>query len=310
MKYGESVIKNKKKARGMLFFWALTAYPLLQFAVFYIGVNLNSFLLAFQKYDALSGKFIFSDGAAFVRFLDEVINSAMMHSMIKNSLVAYLVGLLVGLPLNLVFSYFLYKKIFMSEFFRVVLFFPQILSSFVLSIMFQYFLDLGLPSFFQSIGISNFPSLLVNPDYAFGTVLFYCIWSGFGVQILIYTSAMGRIPESLVEVGKLDGISMLREFFSVTVPLIFPTVTTFLIAGIAGIFTNQIQLYNFYSSQARPQMMTLGYYFFIKVLGSESVAYPEYPYASAAGIIFTLIAAPLTLAVKKLLEKIAPAIEY
>lgn len=305
-------MKTKKKSTkaGMAFFWALIAFPMLQFLIFYIAVNFNSFLLAFQEYDPLRGTFEFTNGKAFKQFLVEVLHSEIMHKMMGNSMIAYLTVLLIGLPLNLIFSYFIYKKIFMHQIFRVVLFLPQILSTFILSIMFQYFIDVGLPGFFASVGIENFPSLLVDPDTAFATILFYCIWSGFGTQILVYSSAMSRIPETLVEVGRLDGISRIREFFTITIPLIFPTITTFLIAGIAGIFTNQIQLFNFYSTSARPSMATLGYYFFTMVLGNEELAYPKYPYASAAGLIFTFIAAPLTLLVKYILEKITPVTEY
>lgn len=198
----------------------------------------------------------------------------------------------------------------MYKVYRIVLFLPQILSTFTLSIMFQYFIDLGIPKFFELVGVADFPSLLVYPKTVLPTVLFYCIWSGFGAQILIYSSAMSRIPESLVEVGNLDGISRIREFFSVTVPLIFPTITTFLIAGVAGFFTNQIQLFNFYAGAARPSVQTLGYYFFTMVLGSEDLAFPKYPYASAAGLVFTFIAAPLTLLVKYVLEKITPVTEF
>ncbi len=307
----EVTLKKAKRTKGeMLFFYLLVAFPLLQFAIFYIAVNFNSFLLAFQEFNTDTGKFVFSDGKSFVRFFNEVISGTMMHKMIWNSFLAYFIGLFVGLPINLIFSFFVYKKVPLHGFFRVVLFMPQILSTFMISIMFQYFLGQGVPAMLTKFGIEKFPGLLVDPKYAFGTVLFYSIWSGFGVQIIIYSSAMSRIPESLVEVADLDGISRIREFISITIPLIFPTITTFLIAGIAGFFTNQLHLFDFYSAGARPEMATLGYYFFTMVLGKESVAYPLYPYASAAGLVFTFIAAPLTYFVRWGLEKIAPVTEY
>ena len=48
------------------------------------------------------------------------------------------------------------------------------------------------------------------------------------------------------------------------------------------------------------------YIFFVKVLKSEAASYAQYPYASAAGLLFTVVATPLTLLIKWLLEKFGP----
>ena len=45
-------INNKK-----IFYYSLLVYPLLQFCIFYIGVNFQSVLFAFQKYE--NNKFVF-----------------------------------------------------------------------------------------------------------------------------------------------------------------------------------------------------------------------------------------------------------
>ena len=52
---------------------------------------------------------------------------------------------------------------------------------------------------------------------------------------------------------------------------------------------------------------TLGYYFFIKVAGNDAVTGADYTYASAGGILFTLIVAPVTIITKNLLEKYGPS---
>ena len=70
------------------------------------------------------------------------------------------------------------------------------------------------------------------------------------------------------------------------------------------IFLNQANLFGFFAESARTESYTLGYYLFTLVLGSAS--YSQYPYASAAGITLTLVAAPLTFFVKWALEKFGP----
>ena len=89
-------------------------------------------------------------------------------------------------------------------------------------------------------------------------------------------------------------------------PSIFPTISTFLITGVAGIFINQAGLFDFYGDGAQPISYTIGYYLFVKVVGGSGGT-AEYPYAAAAGLAMTFVAAPLTLLVKYLLEKYGPS---
>lgn len=297
---------STKRRKELIFFICLVAYPMLQFLVFYVGVNINSVLLAFQKFDLDTSTFEFLTGNElfknFSDFIEDMVGDTTMIIATKNSIKLYLVGLVIGLPLNLVFSFFLYKKIPGAGFYRVVLFLPQIISSLVVSLMFRYFVESALP---ELIGYN----LLTEKSTAYNTMIFYCVWAGFGSSILIYTSAMTKIDDSLVEFGQLEGISMLQEFWYITLPLIFPTITIFLVSGIAGLFTSQASLFNFYGTGARQDMKTLGYIFFVTIMKSENASYAQYPYASAAGLLFTLVATPVTLVVKWALEKYGPSAE-
>ena len=300
---------RKSKTGEFLFFLALIIYPVVQFCVFYIGVNFNSILLAFKTFNIDTSEFYFVGFDNFKQFFYDVGNDPVMIMAIKNSFKIYAVTLFIALPLNIFFSYFIYKKVPCSKFFQVILFMPQVLSAIVMSLMFKFFVDRGLPSILSALGFKNIPAFLVDKNTAFNTIMFYCVWSGFGTQILIYSSAMSRIDESLVEYAKLEGMSAFREFFQITLPLIFPTMITFLVAGIAGIFTNQAQVFNFYGSSADYYLQTLGYNFFIKVASGDA-SLPNYPYAAAGGVVFTVIAVPLTILIKRLLEKINPVTEY
>ncbi|HEY8443381.1 MAG TPA: sugar ABC transporter permease [Clostridia bacterium] len=301
--------KGSVNGRNAKFFYAAVLFfPLLQFLIFYVFVNINSILLSLQRYDMTTGKFVFMGLGNFKAFLHDLFNDSIIIKATYNSITLYLVGLLIGLPLNIIFSYFLYKQIPLNGFFRVVLFLPQIISSMVISLMFKFFVERGLPSILEIIGITNAHNLITRADTAFKTIIFYCIWSGFGTQIIIYSSAMSRVPQSLIEAGKLDGLTAFKEFWHIILPLIFPTITTFLVVGVAGLFTAQAGLYDFFGPQAPYHTYTYGYFLFVKVIGEANIV--NYPYASAAGIIFTMIAAPLTLLAKYLLEKFGPTVEY
>ncbi len=298
---------SASRREALIFYISILALPLLQLCIFYVVINVNTIKLSFQEYNHDTGKYSFAGFDNFKLFIHNLQHLTVLDYAVKNSAIAYLTGLCIGLPLNLIFSYFMYKKIIGHGFFRVILFLPQILSSIVMSLMFTFFVDRGLPSLFAMFDWTM-PALLVKEATAFKTIVFYCIWAGFGSQIIIYSTAMSSVDESLIEVGKLEGITALQEFFRIVLPLIYPTITTFLVVGIAGFFTNQANLYNFYGQSAQEYTQTLGYYMFVTVIGSNATL-GDYPYASAAGILFTMIAAPLTLLVKHLLEKYGPKTE-
>ncbi|MDD6994746.1 MAG: sugar ABC transporter permease [Candidatus Borkfalkiaceae bacterium] len=299
----------KKSER--IFLFTLLLYPVIHVTIFYVGVNLNSIFLAFEKYDINLGKYYFDGISNFVKFFQAVKYESVMKTAIKNSCITYLFMQGIFFPLCVVFSFFIYKRLPGSGFFKIVLFLPQIISSIVVTLMFKYFVEVGVPYLVKILTHSEeLPmSLLSNVETRYWTLLFYGMWAGFGGSIILYTGAMSRIPDSIIEYGRLDGLSIWQEFWHITLPLIYPTLVTMMVVSVSGFFTSQVSAYNFYGGNAPPNINTLGYYFFVRVVGSAS-SNADYPYASAMGLIFTAIAAPVTLTVKWLLEKYGPNTEF
>jgi ABC-type sugar transport system permease subunit len=210
-----------------------------------------------------------------------------LRKAIKVSLFLYLLGWLVK-PINLFFPFYIYKKMPAHEFFRVILFLPQILSHTIIALLFKCIAD-GFP-----VELWGFQQGFISSlDTRFWTVWVFEVFIGFGGLVLIYTSNMSRIPESLVEYAKLEGCTPMQEFVKITFPLIFPTFATYLLIGVSSIFTNQMGLYTFFSQGSVGQLETVGYHLFVMTIKDGAAAY--YPYASAVGVFFTLIVAPLTL---------------
>jgi ABC-type sugar transport system permease subunit len=211
---------------------------------------------------------------------------------------------LVGITFSLVFSLYIFKKFPGAGMFKVLLFAPSILSAVVTVTMFRSFVDVVIPKVFN---IDNGElGLLSNPDTKFWTIVFYNIWIGFGTQILMYSGAMNGIDPSITEAAKLDGANPWIEFFYIILPLIFPTIQTFLVTGVASIFTNQINLVAFEALNANIKYNTIGYYLFKKAAAPTQY---EYPIWATMGALLTLIAAPLTLIVRWLLDKFGPSVE-
>lgn len=301
--------KNKNET---IFYYLMFLLPLLQFIIFYIVVNFNSFLLAFKSYtyDAstltFKQEFVWFDN--FKLFITSFFaKGESLMTIFKNSLVLYACNLFIGTVFALFFSYYIYKKSFLSGFFRVALFLPSIISSIVMVTLYGYFVDQAIPVLLRKIFAVEIQPIMSK--WQFQAIVFYNIFLSFGTSVLMYTGAMSRVPDSVIEAGQIDGVGPFREFFVIVLPLIASTVSTFIIAGVAGLFTNEGNIYAFSGYWAAEKNQTLGYYLLIQVMSKDSTL-ADYPYAAAAGLSLAFVAAPLTLLVKYILEKVVPAVEY
>ena len=221
----------------------------------------------------------------------------------------YACELLIGTPLHILIAYLLYKKIPGSDFFRTVLFIPSLICTVAMVLMFQYFVEMGIPTIAQEIFGVKLPALFRKTDTAFPLIIFYGIWSGMASGMVIYMSAMSRIPETLIEYGRMEGISLFREFMTVILPLIYPTITMFIVTGLAGLFTSSGAMYLFYEDEAMDSIQTLGYYLFTRVIGENS-SFEAYPYASAVGLAVTAVTAPIVFGAKWVFERFDPSVEF
>ncbi len=307
--------KGQRTAAEIFFLFCILVLPIILFLLGYLYVNLSSFALAFQKFDPDTATYAWMGIDNFVNVFNDITSDPRVAPMFGRSLIAYAFSLGIGFPLNIIFAYVIYKKIPASGFFQVVLFLPSIISSMVIVLMFRYFVIYIVPELLVMVGFEHLKDLnLINDiNYSFGTQIFYGLWCGFGSQLILYSGAMSRIPDSIVESGKLEGISALREFWSITIPMVWQTITIFLVTGIAGIFTNQLSAFSFFGTAAPDEIQTLGYYFFVKVIPTNSESgeanFSDYPYAAAGGMLFTLVVAPITLIGRWALERFGPNVE-
>lgn len=295
-------MKNKKFDRQKVFYILMLIFPLAQFAVFYIGVNLNSFLLAFQSYNIGTSSFEWVGLENFRRLWQELVKFSTLRDALYNSLVVWFFTCFIGTVIAVFFSYYLYKRFSFHGFFKVILFIPSILPGIILVMIFKTFTNEALPAIGEVLGLQIQPLMTLDSPAKFPMAAFFTVWAGFGLQVLVYTGSMEQISPSVIEAGKLDGATPFREFRSIVLPQILPTINTFLVVGITQIFVNQACLWSFFSWDIFPKEGTLGYYMFLLV-NHPNYGLSEYGYASALGLCCTAVAVPLTCILRHYLTK-------
>lgn len=294
--------QSKKQVAKTIFLTCMLFYPLAQFLVFYVYMNFNNILMAFQG--------MRTDGTTYWNGLE---NFKLVFTGVDNRLIAvsfwnnikmFLLTLVIGMPLNILFGYYLYKKKFGSSVIRVVYMLPNMVSGVVMTLLFMKFMEVGFPQMMKELLGIEMPNLIRNNNSAFGVQVFYTLWLGFSSSIIIYSNAMFSIDDGVIEAGKIDGTNTFQELFRIVVPLIFPTLTTYLITGVASIFTIAGSLYLFYGLNDVPQKTyMMGFYLFKIAMAGDLTAYPM---GSAVSILITIVTVPLTLGTRWLLNRIDP----
>ncbi len=312
-------IEKKKKASTIhasrMRFYIFMFLPLIiQFLVFYVYLNFSSIVLAFQKYTInLDGVGHTSEFIGFKHFETafDFLFSARAGEMLVNSLILYAVNLIIVTTLALFFSYYVAKKYIFSGLFRVILYLPTIVSGTVMALLYKYIVTDVYSVLADQAGLLD-----ASKVSEFLTILFFNVWVGFGGNVLIYTSTMSSIDESMIESAQLEGVNSIQELWYIYIPSIYPTLVTFVVTGMTAIFTNQMHLFTLYGERGSNfGTDVFGYYFYRMTQNAGINLYQQarplysYPELSALGLIITLILAPLTLTTRKLMEKFGPSVD-
>ncbi len=296
---------------GKIFFWVMMALPILQFVIFYIGVNFNNVVLAFKDYDKNTGVWAFPRCQA---FHDIWKNRNELWMYVKNSLQFFLANAVIVMPLTLLFAYYIFRKFFLGGFFKILLFLPSVICSMVLLIFYEYFVDSVFVTFIGKIKNEKALPILSGFIQAgqewklWVSLMIFSIIVGFSGSILLYLNAMTQISASVLEAAKIDGAGEMRSFVSVVIPGVWGTVVSLLTVSMASMLTNQAYLFNLFGNDARQFIQTMGYYMYVTI-NPDTPDYLQYPYVAAIGIVLTLIIAPITIAIRKILVTFGPSEE-
>ncbi len=293
----------RPKNNKLIFYIVGISLPVLQFIIFYLYVNFNSIMLAFQKYDSESLKYVFAGFENFKQIFSDFAEFEYLRNAVINSLIAAVVSFST-MFVSLLFSYYIAKKGKGHKLFQTILYLPHVIMSVTLVMIFTYFTENVIREFadegFRGLLFSN------DLDVRFATLIFYSIWVGFGVQVLLFSGSMSAIDNGVIEAAQIDGVNAWQEFTKIIVPMIYPTFITFVLTTIAGIFVNQLALFSVYGPRAELQNYTIGYYLY---KNTQMASLADYPYLSAFGLMITLVIIPISILVKKGLEKIGPTTE-
>ena len=142
------------------------------------------------------------------------------------------------------------KLVRFKGFFRTVYFIPFVTTLVAVAIVWRYLYHTryGLFNYGLShLGIGPI-DWLGDPHWAMPAIILMAVWKGFGYNMLIFIAGLQAIPEELYDAAEIDGAGPFRRFFSITLPMLAPTL----------VFVAVITMIGYFQLFAEPYVMTQG----------------------------------------------------
>jgi len=203
----------------------------------------------------------------------------------------------VSVPLKLIFALavalLMNQKLRGVSFYRAVYYIPTLLGgSVAIAVLWRKLFEKdGLVNgFLGAIGFTDLPSWITNPNYALWPLVLLMVWQ-FGSSMIIFLAGLKQIPEEYYEAASVDGANKVRQFFSITIPLLSPVILFNLVMQMISAFQAFTQAYIIGGGRGGVLNSTL---FYTLNLYIQGWTYHEMGYASAMAWVLLLIIGVLT----------------
>jgi len=253
------------------------------FIIFSIGIVLPMVLslgYSFTDWDGMTGEkaYVFFDN--YVRmFRDQNALNAWKFTLlftIGNTIIQNVCALGFALILN--------SSIKFRRTYRTILFMPCLISAVVTGYIWLKLFSNVLPEMANILGIDVNFMLLGNRDTVLYGLLIANNWQWIGYWMLIYLAALQSIPPELYEAAEIDGAGTIRQFRSVTAPMLAPAFTI----CIVGITVGSLKVYDLMvsSTQGGPGRASTS---IIYQIYNTAIGGRQYGYGSALSVSLVIV---------------------
>lgn len=292
---------DKKKTRKW-FVLACLAPAMILFLIFMVYPTINIFTMSTFKWGGLSANKEFVGLYNFKTLLSDVN----FLRALQNTIFIIAVVTVITMAFAIIFASILSReKIKGQNFFRIVFYIPNILSVVVISSIFSAIYDPSENGMINSV-------LAMFSGEGFETVKFLgdskivlyaivgaLIWQAIGYYMVMYMASMSSIPEHLYEAAQLEGAGKVKQFFSITLPMIWDnirtTLTFFVISTINLSFLFVKVMTNGGPNGASDTVLSYMY--------QQAYSRSNFGYGMAIGVVVFLLSFGLSYAINKVTER-------
>jgi multiple sugar transport system permease protein len=142
------------------------------------------------------------------------------------------------------------KLVRFKGFFRTIYFTPFVTTLVAVAIVWRYLYHTRYGLFNYILGHLGIAPIdwLGDPHWAMPAIILMAVWKSFGYNMLIFIAGLQSIPEELYDAAEIDGAGPVRRFFSITLPMLSPTL----------VFVSVVTMIGYFQLFAEPYVMTQG----------------------------------------------------
>lgn len=260
---------------------------LLIFALFVWYPIILGFLMSFQNIDMINP----ANWVGWVNYR-HVLSDPLFVVAWRNTLAFTLYALLFGYLVPIVLALLVNEMRHGKGFFRLAFYLPVMLSPIVTVFLWRWIYnpDSGLLNALLSLVHLPGGLWLETPGSALPALMVVATWGAAGSTMLIYLAALQGVPASLYEAAEIDGASIWRRLWSITLPTIRPIMLLMLILQVIG--TMQVFTEPFTITDGGPQNATMSLVLLIYDYAFQNA---DFGGASALGVMLFLVLAVFAL---------------
>ncbi|OTN89564.1 hypothetical protein A5819_002062 [Enterococcus sp. 7E2_DIV0204] len=275
----------------------LIAPTLMGLIILNIKPAIETLILSFQKSSGF-GKTVWAG----LENYKKLIGDPEVTQAVINTLAYTLIAVPFIIVLSLVAAVLMNQKVKGISFYRTLYFLPVVATPAAVAMVWRwlYNSDYGIINYlFSLVGLKG-ASWLTNPHTSILAIAIVGIWSTVGYNMVLLLSGLQEIPKDYYESAEIDGAGAIKQFFSITLPLVSPTLFFVMVTTII----NSLQVFDLIfmmidkTNAALPKTQSLVYLFY-----KQSFIMNDKGYGSAIVMVLLVIIMLITVLQVKVQKK-------
>lgn len=216
-------MKIGKKSKSDMFWGYLMIFPtILGLIVLNIYPFIETIIMSLSSTKAF-GKYEFSGIENYIT----MFSSQEFWKATWNSIWFCVLTVPVGIFFALILAVLLNAKIKGRSIFRTIYFLPMVVAPAAVAMVWKWLFNADFGIINSVLGTDI--KWITDPKIVLITCAIVSIWSSLGYDAILLLSGIQNISKSYYEAASLDGASKVKQFFTITIPMVSPTLFVVLI---------------------------------------------------------------------------------
>lgn len=276
---------NKRNLKVGLLFISPWIFGVLVFIIYPVTYSIA---LSFTRYSGMEAPTFVGLQNYITAFTDPLVAKSASNT-IFFAIIAVPLGLVVALTLAIAMN----QNVREVAWYRTIFYAPSLIPAFAMSFIFIVFLNPQFGVFNQIIGLFGGANVnLLGDPTGVKIAIILMAQFGAGNAALIFLAGLRNVPKTIYEAARVDGAGVVRQFLSITLPLLTPVLLFNLITGVSGalqVFTEAFVVTN---GTGDPDAGAL---FYMMYLYKNAFGFAELGYASALAVLLFLVGLTMAL---------------